>query len=758
MSRKQSPRYGLTIDTGTATPTGNRSTLSPSNAAKSPSSHRSSRDDLRDAIDIIDQFQETTPCIAKSSRHKRDDHGIKDGPGNNKQVNTSNAGEVETVYRPRFFNYEPAAPSPRSNTESKAIADNGPVVKESKKSQSLTSPQSQASPRAKTTSHDKNKSPKTTPTSTQSHRSSPRHNKQTTPNSNSKPNSTPAVANIPSSLSDSNHDTIIPSTSSASFKTTSQLQKIMRTPEELVLRKKKEPKQPIPLNVVCTEDGGFEVHESGRVLERGRVYRVKNSVKYGLKGILPDSSIAIKESVEEQSCIGADELGENGWHRLLDAWSEEAGQKKKKHSSFSSEAAATLDQLSAIRILQHSLSAYDEYDALREERSCLLHEMRALEKDRLCLERMFHEIEKEIEASDPQSGQRVGSKKHALNWDYKDFKENIRRIERDDRKYLPLIWLEELAIMENAFIDDGVGAKRNGKRRTTHKIYADDIFSKEMVEKIRDERGNGLALLFSDMNAKNSLIGRCYMNSLGKERSNNRILSMEGPSIIIPNGGIGVRYFGVTGSQTNLSSDETAAATEDGDMGTSYFIKFDTGKSYHRRMLPANLLDRLEREDRDSRSLRYLSTGPPSVNANPYYAEFDDGECWWGTSSSQSQEDDELHQIFMTTDVHRVAFGIDSWIVISKDGGVVWKNIPQDLHDVMSSRDSTSMAAPCDVSLGIGGSYFIRFLDGSVEYSLPSFVADVCERLNAKSQIVCNVSLNVNTYDCLIRYTSKKTN
>lgn len=527
----------------------------------------------------------------------------------------------------------------------------------------------------------------------------------------------------------------------------------MRTPGELVLRKKKQPKQSIPLNVICTEDGGFEVHESGRnIIERDRVYRVKNSVKYGVKGILTNSSIATKESVDEQSFIGTDELGKNGWHRLLEAWSEEeAGQKKKKQSSFSPEAAATLDQLSAIHILQHSLSAFDEYDALREERSCLLREIRALEKDRLCLERMFHDIEKDIiEESYPQSGQQK-SKKHVLTWEYKDFKENMRRIDREDRKYLPLMWLEELAVMENAFLDDGVDAKRKGKRRTTHKVHADDVFSKEMVEKIRRERGNGLALLLSDVNAKNSLIGRCYMSSLGKGNSD-RILSTEGPSIIIPNGGIGVRYFGVTGSKTNVD----APPEQDGDAGTSYFIKFDTGKSFHRGMLPANLLDRLEREDRDSRSLRYLSTGPPSADVNTYYAEFDDGECWWGTTPSQFQEDDELHQIFTNMDVHRVAFGLNSsWIVISKDGEVVWKNIPQDLHDVMASRDSTSMAAPCDVSLGIGGSFFIRFLDGSIQYSLPSFVADVCERLDPKSQLVCNVSLNVNTYDCLIRYTSK---
>jgi hypothetical protein len=124
----------------------------------------------------------------------------------------------------------------------------------------------------------------------------------------------------------------------------------------------------------------------------------------------------------------------------------------------------------------------------------------------------------------------------------------------------------------------------------------------------------------------------------------------------------------------------------------------------------------------------------------------------------QSQEDDALHQTLANMDVHRVAFGGDSsWIVIGKNGDVVWKNIPQGLHDVMISRES-SAAAPCELSLGMEGSYFIRFLDGSVEYMLPSYVADVCERLEAKGQTVRNVSLHSDSYDCLMRYSEKKTN
>lgn len=526
----------------------------------------------------------------------------------------------------------------------------------------------------------------------------------------------------------------------------------MRTPEELALRTKKKPnKRQIPLNVVCNEEG-FEV-QGFSVAEHGKVYNMKGNVKWGLEGAQNPNSdvVAKKESLDGESCVDTSELGKNGWHRVIDAW-------KPQETSLSPKATATLDQLSDIHILQHSLAAYDEYDALCEERSCLLQEIRALEKDRLCLEKMFHEIQKEMDEEDLHNDRNGSRSKHVLSWEYKDFKENITRIERDDRKYLPQMWVEELAVMEDALLDDGVGAKRSGNKKAKRKTHSDDKFSKDMADKIRHDRGDSLALLLSDVNAKNSLIGRCYMNSIGKGR-NNRVLSVEGPAILIPYGGGGVRYFGITGS--NYS--ETAASSEgdtNKDLGTSYFIKFDAGKSYHRGILPANLADRLKREDRDSRSLRYLSTGPSSADAKGdsalYYAEFDDGECWWATASSLSQENDTLHQTFLNMDVYRVAFGTDSWIVIGKDGDVVWKNLPQGLHDILASRDDSSAAA-CEVSLGMGGSYFIRFMDGSIEYSLHSFAADVCERLEAKRQSICNVSLNVATHDCLIRYSSEKT-
>ncbi|KAL9184719.1 hypothetical protein ACHAXT_012689 [Thalassiosira profunda] len=177
---------------------------------------------------------------------------------------------------------------------------------------------------------------------------------------------------------------------------------------------------------------------------------------------------------------------------------------------------------------------------------------------------------------------------------------------------------------------------------------------------------------------------------------------------------------------------------------------FDGGKTYHRGGLPSNLLARLFHEKRDKGSLTYLGTGDSySVGGGQrcYYAEFDDGECWWGTN-----EDDDLDMAFTEMDVHRVAFGsCNGWVVLGKDGSVRWKNVGMGLHDVLVAQQANG-SAPCEVSLGMGGSYFIRFMDGTIDYSLPNFAADVVDALEADGQQIRNVALHADTYDCAIRY------
>ena len=164
-------------------------------------------------------------------------------------------------------------------------------------------------------------------------------------------------------------------------------------------------------------------------------------------------------------------------------------------------------------------------------------------------------------------------------------------------------------------------------------------------------------------------------------------------------------------SMTGCDTDDTAQT-----MSTSCFLAFDSGKCW-RGKLPSNLLARLYRERRDSKHLSYLSTGPSYLVGNGeksrcYYAEFNDGEAWWGAN-----DDGELDGILREVDVHRVAFGRSSstgekpsWVVIAKDGTCKWRNVPDGLHDALTrANESAGALCPCECSFGMGGSWFLRF-------------------------------------------------
>ena len=170
-------------------------------------------------------------------------------------------------------------------------------------------------------------------------------------------------------------------------------------------------------------------------------------------------------------------------------------------------------------------------------------------------------------------------------------------------------------------------------------------------------------------------------------------------------------------------------------------------------------------ENHEIRDMKYLSTGPHGS----YYAEFHSGECWWGLAV----DDAVLNRVLQSWDVYRIAFGsiefVDeesndirdntkaiassSWIVVACDGRVAWRNLPAALSQVLESRIANK-CAPVDVSLGPGGSYFVRFLDGSVDYSLPAKVAHVCDRIEKRGGLITNVCLHPEvSHDFIIRHT-----
>jgi hypothetical protein len=62
-------------------------------------------------------------------------------------------------------------------------------------------------------------------------------------------------------------------------------------------------------------------------------------------------------------------------------------------------------------------------------------------------------------------------------------------------------------------------------------------------------------------------------------------------------------------------------------------------------------------------------------------------------------------------------------------------------------------AAPVEVALGSGNSYFIRFLDGSFDYCLPASAAEECRKLEEKGATITSVSLHPElSQDFVIRH------
>jgi len=185
-------------------------------------------------------------------------------------------------------------------------------------------------------------------------------------------------------------------------------------------------------------------------------------------------------------------------------------------------------------------------------------------------------------------------------------------------------------------------------------------------------------------------------------------------------------------------------AITNGSLGSSFFVSKDCGRAYQDDNLPSRLKMRIQDRGADlqAHTIRYLACGPNES----YFAQLMSGEYLWGIS----QPDEEFKMVMSSFPVHRVAFGPfketgtnieTSWMVIGKGGQLAWRNVPSRLQSLLKARDET-MAAPCEVSFGNEGSYFIKFLDGEIDYCLPAHIAGICERISDEGSYITNVDLH----------------
>jgi len=181
--------------------------------------------------------------------------------------------------------------------------------------------------------------------------------------------------------------------------------------------------------------------------------------------------------------------------------------------------------------------------------------------------------------------------------------------------------------------------------------------------------------------------------------------------------------------------------------GDGFFVSRDDGNS-HWAGLPSLLADRLVTEQRNHvGELLYVAGGPHGE----YYAELK-GSTWWSADMVDSERFDSLvHD--QSRIVSRIAFGHDSWVIVFADGVTSWCGIPERMVNEISHNASH----PTEVSLGANETFYIRFANGSSDYSLPIACADHCDEVVARGFTVTNVILspggnNIWESSWLVRY------
>lgn len=315
-------------------------------------------------------------------------------------------------------------------------------------------------------------------------------------------------------------------------------------------------------------------------------------------------------------------------------------------------------------------------------------------------------------------------------------------------------------------LDGGKRTKRSPKINLTKKVSARqwdihewlalgdcDFITAEERRQLEQRRGSCLTFYLHSRKSREAFMTTCNWDG-GRtaylpEHGKSGIVSLDPDNCREAGAGEKIRHVAISGGR----GDETA-----------FFVSRDRDKSSTWGYLPPRLFQKMMGAGFDARhDLMYLSTGPEGC----YYAEFRSGDCWWGNAV---KADKDFQRIVQVWDVYRVAFGPivtfadddghkwtqNSWIILARDGRAAWKNLPARLHQKLESR-LADWPAPAEVTLGSDDSYFIRFLDGTIDYSLPAEVANVCEFIEKSGGKITDMSLHPDvSQDFVIRHTEVK--
>jgi hypothetical protein len=180
-----------------------------------------------------------------------------------------------------------------------------------------------------------------------------------------------------------------------------------------------------------------------------------------------------------------------------------------------------------------------------------------------------------------------------------------------------------------------------------------------------------------------------------------------------------------------------------------FFIGRDNGKSYWHN-LPPGLTERLVEENLNTQgALRYVAAG----SDDSYYAQLTNGTTWWSTSGLN---DSDSFDAAMRTNqaISRVEFGEGGcWVILYGDGGYTFgSGLPTKIYNKLRSRNQ-HLPAPVEVSLGPGDTWFVRYADGKTDWTLPSHISELCNKVCGEGGEVISVSMCADSSDYMIRST-----
>ena len=248
---------------------------------------------------------------------------------------------------------------------------------------------------------------------------------------------------------------------------------------------------------------------------------------------------------------------------------------------------------------------------------------------------------------------------------------------------------------------------------------------------------------------------------IGGRMTKNTTLTSTASKLITVIGCRALRSISLTGSSPVQS--DTA------DRNVGFWYIFDDNMASCAGTPPAKFAERLSRERNmlsdgsfPVSNIEYMADGP----LGSYFVRFASGEVWWGLGGKCASHREDFARVMKIIDVRRITFGppcakhieggapltVVPWIVVGSDGTAAWSSsLPPSLTRLLSDRPSDS-AALVEVSLGAGGSYFVKFADGAFRCVVSSPLANVCRQIKAKGARITNIVLHPDSYDYIIRH------